>query len=82
MAQLNTEGFYNVTVEYSHRSQLASGCGVQIEEVDQALLDDNQQRRAEMEYNFDRDGNEEEGPDISFDPETEEFESGEDLDLV
>lgn len=50
--------------------------------MDQALLDDNQQRRAEMEYNFDRDGNEEEGPDISFDPETEEFESGEDLDLV
>lgn len=76
----NTEGFYEVAVEYSHLALLASGCGLQVEDVDRALQDDNHQRLLEREHSVDMGSEEEEGPDITFDPEMEEdIESAEDL---
>lgn len=79
LAQLNQEGFYEVTVEYSHASILAQGCGVSDEAVSQALIADNQQRKEEMERTRDMEV-EDEGPDVTFDPDLEDdLESSEDL---
>lgn len=58
---------------------LAQGCGVSAEAVSQALIADNQQRKEEMERNRDMEV-EDEGPDVTFDPDLEDdLESSEDL---
>lgn len=78
---LSNEGFYEVAIEYDHRSLLASGCGLQIEDVNQALMKDNLQRRNAREDSNNMGMEEDEGPDVSFDPEVEDdLGSDEDLD--
>ena len=78
-AELNKEGFYEVRVQYSHSSRLAKGCGFTVDDVDQALNEDNQQRREEVEKNREMD-TEDEGPDLSYDADLQdESESEEDL---
>lgn len=42
---LTSDGFYNVAVRYDHCQSLASACGVKTDQVTQALLEDNDQRR-------------------------------------
>ena len=49
----NSEGFYEVAVQYDHISKLATGCGFHISDVEKAIKTDNLQRqtRAAQEVN-------------------------------
>lgn len=77
---LGPEGFYEVSVQYGHREDLAHGCGLQTDMVNEALTEDNLHRRIEQspgpsEKNMEVDSK---GLDLSFDFD-EELGSDEDL---
>ena len=44
---LNSEGFYEVRVDYEHVSKLAEGCGFKNKEVDDVIQADNAHRKAQ-----------------------------------
>lgn len=71
----NKDGFFEVNVEFAHISALGSGCGLQAENVIQALNEDNAQRRTTNWEPGLEDATDpaREGPDVSFD-----LDSGED----
>lgn len=80
----NREGFYEVNVEYSHLSALGSGCGLNADEVIQALHADNNQRKIEYLASMQDTSTdpEKEGPDVSYEPgSSEELEMEEEVDL-
>lgn len=74
---LSSDGFYEVAVRYDHCQNIAVGCGVQTDQVAQALFQDNEQRcsAARSEEDPDQDM---EGPNISFGSE-EDMGSDEEL---
>lgn len=69
------DGLVQVNVEYSHVAALGMGLGVQPEQVQQALSEDNQQRISDPNNNKDMDLDldlEMEGPDLDFDLDSDD----------
>lgn len=76
----NSEGFFDIHVEYSHCVEMANGCGLKPADVVQTIEEDNMQR-GQITEQPQSDEEDEEGPqtghgigdhDVSFDPDSED----------
>lgn len=79
MVHVNTEGLYEVSVEYSHCSDIATVCGFQAHDVSKSLEEDNRLCRTTQTPGNEDLFMDQEGPDVNFD--SEELESEEDMEM-